>query len=622
MEIKRRGVLVAGAALVVGAPAIVRAQGSTQGSPKIHVGHGMAMHGEPKYAANSGAPDYVNPSAPKGGNVKFGTQGTYDSLHPFIIKGVPAAALSMQWEPLCWNARDEAFSVYGLIAESIEWPDDRTWVAFTLRPQAKWHDGSPITVEDVIWTFETLKTKGSPMYATMYGDVMKAEKTGDRKVLFGFRGNVNRELPLVISAMPVLPSKWWANRDFEKVSLEAAIGSGPYKVDAVDVGRSITYRRVPEWWAKDLWMNRGRYNFETIRYDYYRDNSVVFEAFKGGDTDIRRENSGRNWMVGYDDLPAVKDGRVVRAEIAHENATPMQGFVFNLRRDMFKDRRVREAIGLMYDFEWQNKNLSYGFFTRTRSFFANCELEAKGLPSPEELKILEPLKGRIPAEVFTTEYVPPKTDGSGNNREQARKAIALLKEAGWEIKDGKMTDKTGKKLAFEIILRDSAFERMSLPVKQNLERIGIDMTVRTVDTSQYRRRTDSYDFDMVIDLWGQALSPGNEQREYWGSKAADVPGGRNSMGLKDPAIDELIELVVAAPDRESLIVRTRCLDRVLQWHQFIVPQFYSGKEMMAYWNRFSRPEKSAKYAPGATDTWWVDEAKDRVLKRGGNEEKK
>lgn len=611
MAIKRRTVMAGGAALWVGAPTILRAQ------QKAHVNHGMAMHGEPKYPANAATLDYVNPNAPKGGSVKFGAPltSTFDSLHPFIIKGVPAAGIGELWETLCWHARDEAFTVYGMIAETIEWPDDRSWVAFNLRPQAKWHDGSPITVDDVIWSFDTLKAKGTPKYATYYADVLKAEKTGPTKVLFTFRGNVNRELPLIISSLPILPSKWWAGRDFEKTSLEPALGSGAYKVDNVDIGRSITYRRVPDWWAKDLWMNRGRNNFETKRYDYYRDNNIVFEAFKAGDLDIRRENSGRNWKTKYDDVPAVKDGRIVRVELPHENASPMQGFIFNLRRDIFKDRKVREAISLMYDFEWQNKNLSYGFYSRTRSFFGNCELEAKGLPSPEELKILEPLRGKIPEEVFTTEWNPPKTDGSGNIREQARKAIALLKEAGWEIKDGKMTDKSGRKFAFEIILHDAGFEAMTLPVKQNLERIGIDMSVRTVDTSQYQRRTDTYDFDMTIDLWAQALSPGNEQREFWGSKAADIPGGKNSIGLKDPAVDQLIELVISAPDRESLITRTRCLDRVLQWHEFIIPQFYSAKELIAYWNRFSRPEKTAKYDPAAFDTWWVDEAKDKSLKR-------
>ncbi|MBV8394583.1 MAG: ABC transporter substrate-binding protein, partial [Alphaproteobacteria bacterium] len=395
----------------------------------------------------------------------------------------------------------------------------------------------------------------------------------------------------------------------------AALASGPYKIDATDVGRSITYRRVPGWWAKDLWMNRGRNNFETVRYDYYRDNTIIFEAFKAGDADIRHENSGRIWMSQYD-FSAAKDGRVKKVEIAHENPTPMQGFVFNIRRPLFQDRRVREAIGLMYDFEWQNKNLSYGFFTRTRSYFGNCELEAKGLPSPEELKILEPLRGKIPDEVFTQEFNPPRTDGSGNNREQARKAIPLLKAAGFEIKDGKMVDKDGRKLAFEILLNDAAFEKMALPVKQNLERIGIDMTIRTVDASQYQRRADTYDFDMVIDLWGQALSPGNEQREFWGSKAADMPGGRNTIGIKDAAIDQLVERIVGAQSREDLIVATRALDRVLSWHMYVIPQFYTGKELVAYWNRFGRPEMTAKYEPYAPDAWWLDEAADRSLRKG------
>jgi microcin C transport system substrate-binding protein len=612
MTIGRRGILAGGAALWVGAPAVLRAQSSS----KLHVGHGLAMHGEPKYGADAGPPDFVNPDAPAGGNVKFGTLGTYDSLHPFTLKGVPAAGIGALWETLCRQSPDEAFTVYGTIAETIECPDDRSWVAFTLRPQAKWHDGTPITPEDVVFSFDILKSKGHPRYAAYYADVMKAEKNGDAKVLFTFRNNMNRELPLILGQLPILPSKWWQGKDFDKVSLEPALGSGPYKVDSTDVGRSITYRRVPDWWAKDLWLNRGRNNFETIRYDYYRDNTIIFEAFKGGDTDIRRENSGRNWMIGYKDLPAVKDGRIQRAEIAHENPAPMQGFVFNTRRDMFKDRSVRQAIGLMYDFEWQNKNLSYGFYQRTRSYFGNCELEAKGLPSADELKILEPLRGKIPDEVFTAEYNPPKTDGSGNIRPQAREAIPLLKAAGWEIKNGKMTDKSGRKLAFEILLNDAAFEKMALPVKQNLDRIGIDMTIRTVDTSQYQRRTDTYDFDMIIDLWGESLSPGNEQRDYWGSRAADIQGGRNTIGIKDPAIDHLIALIIAAPDRDSLVTRTRALDRVLCWHMFVIPQFYSGKALVAYWNRFGRPDKTAKYEHLAFDSWWVDPAKDRALTRG------
>jgi microcin C transport system substrate-binding protein len=612
MTIGRRGILAGGAALWVGAPAILRAQSSS----KLHVGHGLAMHGEPKYGADAGPPDFVDPDAPAGGNVRFGTLGTYDSLHPFTLKGVPAAGIGTLWETLCRQSPDEAFTVYGTVAETIECPDDRSWVAFSLRQEAKWHDGTPITPEDVVFSFDILKSKGHPRYAAYYADVMKAEKTGDAKLLFTFRNNMNRELPLILGQLPILPSRWWQGKDFDKVSLEPALASGPYKVDSTDVGRSVTYRRVPDWWAKDLWLNRGRNNFETIRYDYYRDNTIIFEAFKGGDTDIRRENSGRNWMIGYKDLPAVKDGRIQRAEIAHENPAPMQGFVFNTRRDMFKDRRVRQAVGLMYDFEWQNKNLSYGFYRRTRSYFGNCELEAKGLPSSDELKILEPLRGKIPDEVFTAEYDPPRTDGSGNVRPQARQAIPLLKAAGWEIRNGKMTDKAGRKLAFEILLNDAAFEKMALPVKQNLDRIGIDMTIRTVDTSQYQRRTDTYDFDMIIDLWAESLSPGNEQRDYWGSRAADIQGGRNTIGIKDPAIDHLVALIIAAPDRDSLVTRTRALDRVLCWHMFVIPQFYSGKALVAYWNRFGRPDKTAKYEPLAFDSWWVDAAKDRALARG------
>ncbi|HZQ00998.1 MAG TPA: extracellular solute-binding protein [Reyranella sp.] len=609
MAIGRRGIIAGTTALWLGGPSLLQAQ------PKTYKGMGFAMHGAPKYATPPEHLDYANPAAPKGGSVKFATLGTFDSLHPFTLKGVPATGIGVLWETLCFHADDEPFTVYGLIADSIEVPQDRSWVAFTLRPQAKWNDGTPITVEDVVWSFDTLKAKGPPLYASYYGDVLKAEKTAENTVRFSFRGANNRELPLIISELPVLPSKWWASRDFDKASLEVALSSGPYKVDNYDAGRWISYRRNPDYWGRDLWMNRGRNNFDTIRYDYYRDNDVLFEAFKAGDADIRRENSGRNWMTKYD-FPAVKDGRVKREEIPDELPQPMQGFVFNLRKPMFQDRKVREAIGLMYDFEWQNKNLSYGFYKRTRSFFGNSEMEAKGLPSPEELRILEPLKGKIPDEVFTAEYDPPKTDGSGNIREQARKAVALLKDAGYAFdKDGKLIDKQGKRFAFELLLNDAAFERMALPVKQNLERIGIDMAVRTVDTSQYRRRTDNFDFDMIIDLWAQSISPGNEQREFWGSKAADRPGARNMMGLKNPAVDQLVELIIAADDRESLVTRCKCLDRVLQWIEFVIPQFYSDKELVAYWNRFAHPATPPKYNPLVFEIWWVDETKDKSLQK-------
>ena len=613
MRIGRRGVLAAGGVALIGTPTILRAQS------KVFVSHGFAMHGEPKYPANAGPPDYFNPGAPKGGTVRLAARGTFDSLHPFIVKAVPAAGITMIWDTLCWQSRDEASTEYGLLAETIEWPEDRSWVAFTLRREAKWHDGSPVTVDDVVFTFETLKTKGLPNYAFYYHDVLKAEKVDERKVKFTFRDASNKELPLIVGHLPILPSKWWASRDFEKVSLEMPLGSGPYRVDSVDPGRSISYRRVADYWGKDLWMNRGRNNFDVMRYEYYRDVTVIFEAFKAGETDIRQENIARNWATAYD-VPPVRDGRIQRAEIPHEIPTGMQCFAFNLRRDLFKDRRVREAIVQMFDFEWSNKNLFYGMYKRNVSYFGNSELASSGLPSAAELKYLEPLRGKIPDEVFTKEFKLPVTDGTGNVREQARRALALLKEAGWEVKDGKMTDtKSGKKLAFEMLLNDASFERVALPFKQNLERLGVDMTVRTIDTAQFKRRDDEFDFDMMVTSFGQSLSPGNEQRDFWGSRAADTKGSRNAVGIKDPAIDSLVDRLIAAPDRESLIALTKALDRVLLWHHFVVPNWHSSTAYVAYWNRFSRPAKSARYSPVAFDTWWVDEAKDRTLKR---EEKK
>ena len=614
MAIGRRSVLAGGAALWVGAPAILRAQTAS----KTNVSHGFAMHGTPKYPADAGPPDFVNPSAPKGGAVKLGARGTFDSLHPFIVKSVPAAGITAIWDTLCWSSRDEASTEYGLVAETIEWPDDRSWVAFTLRPQARFHDGTPITVEDVIFTFDILKAKGAPNYAFYYHDVLKAEKSGDHKVLFTFRDASNKELPLIVGQLPVLPSKWWSTRDFEKVSLDIPLGSGAYKVDSFDVGRSIAYRRVDDWWAKDLWMNKGRNNFEVLRYEYYRDVTVQFEAFKAGEIDIRQENIARNWATAYD-IPPVRDGRIQRAEIPHELPTGMQCFAFNTRRDFFKDRRVREAIATMFDFAWTNKNLFYGMYKRNISFFGNSELASSGLPTPAELKYLEPLRGKIPDEIFTQEFKIPESDGTGNVRDLARRALTLLKDAGWEVKDGKMTEvKTSKKLAFEIMLSDASFERVVLPYKQNLERIGVDMNVRTVDTAQAKRREDEFDFDMIVEGFGQSLSPGNEQRDFWGSKSADTSGSRNTIGIRDAAIDSLVDTLIAAPDRESLINVTHALDRVLLWSHFVVPNWHSNTAYVAYWNRFGRPAKSARYAPVAFDTWWIDEAKDKALQRGGD----
>ncbi|HJQ60488.1 MAG TPA: extracellular solute-binding protein [Vineibacter sp.] len=583
------------------------------------VAHGIAIHGEPGYPADAKQLAYVNPDAPKGGGVRFGAQGTFDSLNPFIVKGNKAALLSQIFEALTQATSDEASAEYGLLAQSIEYPADRSGATFVLREQARWHDGRPVTAEDVVFSFETLTSKGLPLFAFYYQDVVKAEALDARTVRFTFRSANNRELPVIIGQMQVLPKHWWASREFDKTTLEPPLGSGPYKIEAFEPGRQITYRRVADWWGKDLWLNRGRYNFDTIRVDYYRDATVLFEAFKAGAFDVRQENTARNWATGYD-IPPVQSGAIKREDLTHERPAGMQCFAFNTRREQFRDRRVREAIAAMFDFEWSNKNLFHDFYKRNTSFFSNSELASSGLPSKDELAILEPLRAEfrdsVPEEVFSQEFRVPTTDGSGNTRDLARRALGLLKSAGYDVKDGKMVNlKTGKPLVFEMLLDNAVFERIVLPYKQNLQRIGIEMSVRTVDTAQFKEREDNFDFDLISDVFGQSLSPGNEQRDFWGSPAAERKGSRNTVGIKNPAIDKLVEVVIAAPDRPALITACRALDRVLLWGHYVVPGWHLGRSWVAYWNKFSRPGKYAKYNPVALDTWWIDAAKEQTLQR-------
>jgi microcin C transport system substrate-binding protein len=576
----------------------------------VTVSHALAMHGDLKYGPDFKHFDYVNPNVPKGGEVRLADIGTFDSLNPFILKGSAAAGIGGLFDTLTARSDDEPFSQYGLIAESIEVPADRSWVAFTLRPEARFHDGSPITVEDVIFTFETLKAKGHPFYRAYYANVQKAEKVGERKVKFTFSPGDNRELPLIVGEMPVLSKAYFSTRDFEKTTLEPPVGSGPYKVESVDPGRSITYRRVKDYWAEKLPVNVGRNNFDLIRYDYYRDATVALEAFKSGEYDFRQENIAKNWANAYNS-PAVTQGLIKKEEIAHEQPAGMQAFIFNTRQPFFQDPRVRQALAHAFDFEWANKNLFNGAYKRTTSYFANSELASSGLPSPEEIKILEPFRGKIPEEVFTQEYRPPTTDGSGNIRDNLRKAFALLKEAGWIIKDKRLVN-AGQPMAFEILLVDPSFERIALPFVRNLERLGVTARVRTVDTTQYENRVENFDFDLIVATLPQSLSPGNEQRDFWTSEKADVPGSRNLAGIKDPVVDKLVDLVIAAPDRQSLVHRTRALDRVLLWGHYVIPQWHINVFRVAYWDKFGRPEKTPKYAL-AFDAWWVDPAKAEAL---------
>ena len=577
--------------------------------------HGVAMHGDVKYGADFAHYDYANPNAPKGGSLALAAIGTFDSLNPFIIRGNPAVAVGLTFDSLTAHSLDEPFTEYGLLAESIEMPEDRSWVAFTLRPEASWHDGQPVTVEDVIFSLETLKTKGAPFYRFYYANVVGAEKVGERKVRFTFDGGVNRELPLIVGQMTILPKHWWEGRDFEATTLEPLLGSGPYRVRSVDTGRGIVYERVRDWWGGDVPVNKGRYNFDEIRYEYYRDPNIALEALKAGRYDLRVENSSRFWATGYTG-PAVEQGLLVKEEIRREGGGGMQAFAFNTRRPKFQDPRVRLAMAHAFDFEWTNATLFYGLYERTKSYFENTELKAEGLPSPAELALLEPYRDRLPPEVFTQTYEPPRTDGSGDVRGNLRTAVGLLREAGYQVQGGRLVNTaTGEPFTFEVLLQSGGlFERIVGPFARNLERLGITVDIRAIDDAQYEHRTRQFDFDVIVVTWGQSLSPGNEQRDFWGSEAADQPGSRNFVGIKDPVVDELIEKIVQAPDRDALIAASRALDRVLLWSHYVIPQWYNPDTWIAYWNKFARPETNPRYGIDLY-AWWIEPTDAQIVEQ-------
>lgn len=580
----------------------------------VHVSHAIAMHGEPKYGPGFTHFDYLNPEAPKGGTLREAAQGTFDSFNPYIAKGSAAAGMAYLFETLMTSSADEAFTEYGLIAETVEWPEDRSWATFTLRPEARWQDGTPITVDDVIFSLELMKTKGHPFYRFYYQSVAKAERVGSGKVRFTFDAGDNRELPLIVGQMPILPKHYWEaeGRDFAKTTLEPPLGSGPYKVADFEPGRFILLERDETYWGKDLPVNRGRYNFDRIRIDYYRDDSVIRQALKAGVIDFRAENQAKAWAVDYE-IPAVEAGWLVKEEIPHQRTTGMQAFVMNARRVVFEDRLVRRALAFAFDFEWTNTHMFFGQYTRTESYFSNSELAATGLPGPDELAILEAYRGQVPEEVFTQAYWAPATDGSGWPRENLARAFALLEQAGWVVRDMRMVNaETGRPMSFEILLVSPAFERIALPLVRNLRRLGIEARVRLVDAAQYQNRIRSFDFDVVVASWGQSDSPGNEQRDFWSSTAAETEGSRNLAGIADPAVDALVNLVIAAPDRESLIARTRALDRVLLWGHYVIPNWHIRFDRILHWDKFSRPDVIPKQGT-SIDYWWFDEEKARAL---------
>lgn len=569
--------------------------------------HALSLYGDIKYKEGFTHFDYVNPDAPKGGALRLSAIGTFDSLNPYIVKGSPASGLGELTTPtLMTQTYDEPFTMYGYVADTAELADDRSSVTFNLNKDAKWDDGEALTADDVVWSFKTLTTEGAPFYKAYFADVTDVKADGPLKVTFNFAAKNNRELPLIVGQMPILPKHYWDGKNFAESTLTPPVGSGPYKISAVVPGRSIEYTRNADWWAKDLAVNKGRYNFDKISFSYYRDQNVALEAFFAGEFDIQQENVAKLWQTAYN-APAITDGRIIKQEIENDRPAGLQGFLYNIRRPVFADPKVREALAYAFDFEWENKQFAFGSYVRTRSYFQNSDLAATGLPSEAELKLLEPFRGKIPDDVFTTEYNPPKTDGSGNNRANLKKAADILDAAGYKLgADGvRVHEKTGVRLAFEFTESNPAFERWILPFTQNLKRLGVAATFRVIDDAQYTNRMQNFDFDMTTMVIPQSDSPGNEQRDFWYSAKADVAGSRNYIGLKSEAVDALVDNVIAADTREELVTSCRALDRVLQWNYLAIPNWSYNKWRLAWWANIDHPEKLSGKTPAILDTWWA-----------------
>jgi microcin C transport system substrate-binding protein len=586
--------------------------------------HGFAVLGSLKYGPDFKHFDYVNPNAPKGGRLRLWYNGNFDSLNPFILKGHWAAGSNpfgvdgrlLTFETLMIGSGDEEDSYYGLIAGGVELPDDGQSITFNLRPEARWHDGSGITADEVVFSFDTLKAKGHPVYRVLFKDVTGAEVLGPRKVRFNFaKGVLTRDLPATVAAMPVLSKVWYTANDFTKTTMTPPMGSGPYRVEKVDPGRSITYVLVDDHWGRDLAVYRGRNNFRRITWDYYRDRDIALESLFAGKIDFREDFTSRNWATKYDNVPAVKDGRLIKEVLPDQNPSGFQAFFLNTRRAKFADRRVRRAIGLVFDFEWTNKNLFYGLYQRTYSIFQNSDMEAAAAPQGAELALLEPWRKELPGEVFGPVYRAPKTNGSGNIRSQLRQAKKLLAAAGWKIQNGKLINGAGEAFDIEFLSYGKAFERIVMPYIRNLEKLGISARFRLVEPAQYQRRIQDFDFDITTFRNSSSLTPGLSLRSAWGSKTADMIGGRNYTGLKSPAVDDLIERIIQAKSREELRYATHALDRVIMWTHNLVPQWFKASHTIAYWDLFGRPAIKPKYARGVLDTWWWDPAKAAKLGR-------
>lgn len=592
-----RGLLAVTASLSLLAPPLF-----AQDAPPVGT-YGLAYFGDLKYGPSFDHFDYVNPDAAKGGEVKLAESGTFDSVHPFILKGVKAPGLNQTFDTLMVQSLDEPQSMYGLIAQSVHVASDNSYADFVLRPQARWHDGTPITADDVVFSFTTLKEKGDPTYKIIYAAVASCEKIGEDKVRFTFSDPENRQLPFLVGALPIISKTYFTAHAFNEATLTPILGSGPYRIESVEPGRSITYKRVDDYWAKDLPVNKGQYNFDRIRYDMYRDENIALEALKAGEFDFHREYIARNWATAYN-TPAIRSGKLIKREIPDHTPQGMQCFIFNTRRAKFADRRVREAIARTLDFEWLNKAIFYDAYARNRSFFENTDFEAVGKPEGRELELLTPFAAQLPPELFEGPFENPGKDAR-NTRQSLLEAQRLLEEAGWVIRDGRRINAAGRPLTVEFLLRQPTMERVIGPMRQNLERLGIGSSIRMVDDSQYQKRTDESDFD-VISIWINRglFFPGNEQIALWHSSQADVKGGNNLGGVKNAVVDSLLDSLSKATTKEELEAAGRALDRVLSFEYYVIPHWHSKSFRVAYWDKFGMPATPPKYDLGF-QTWWI-----------------
>ena len=575
--------------------------------------HGIAMHGLPMHGSDEKHLPYVNPDAPKGGVLRLGVYGSFDNLNRIAFKGSRAAGLGYINDTLMRRVWDEAFSLYGLIAEYAEMPEDRSSITFYINPKAKFHDGSPITREDVLFSLETFQNKGTPNQKKTYGKVIKTELVDQNGIKMIFVNNEDKELPLIIAGfLPIVPKKYYENIDVTKTFLDIPLGSGPYTIESLEPGRQIKYQRVKDYWAKDLLANKGQYNFDTLIYDYYKDSNVLLEAFKVGEYDYRREYNAKRWQNNYV-FDAVDRGDVILQEMKNDRPTGMNALVMNSRKEIFNNPQVRLALSYAYDHEWINKALYNNAYTRTDSYFDNSPLASSGLPSENELKLLNPWKNQLPKEIFNQTYQPPVSDGSGMPRDNLRIAKKILEGEGWFVEDGKLM-KDGKEFAFEFLIVSPSVEKIALAFQKTLEVLGITMSVRTVDSSQYQARMLNYDFDMIKASWNVSLSPGNEQQFYWGSEVGKKDGSKNYAGVNSPVVDSLIETLIGAKTREELTTAIHALDRVLLWGHYVIPLYHSNTDRIAYWNFLEFPDEIPLYGL-VIESWWANSEKASKLQR-------